>query len=132
MDDGADLIFHLAIAGEWDEACAGGGPYRRSTAGLSLEEQGFIHLSFAHQVQAVADNFYAGRDDVVLLFVDPRRLTAELKVEALHGAPEPFPHLYGPLDLAAVIAAYPVSQGPDGRLDIASLLQTHAPGRLQP
>jgi glutathione S-transferase len=130
MADHAELIFHLAIEGEWAEARSTGGPYRRSTLGLSLEEQGFIHLSFAHQVQTVADNFYGGRDDVVLLFVDPRLLTAELKVEQLHGAPEPFPHLYGPLDLSAVSAAYPVALGEGGRLDVEAVLRKHAPGLL--
>jgi glutathione S-transferase len=130
MPDHAELIFHLAIEDEWEEAHAAGGPYRRSTQGLSLEEQGFIHLSFAHQVQAVADNFYAGRDDVVLLFVDPRHLTAELRIEALPGAPEPFPHLYGPLELSSVSAAYPVPTRTDGRLDVEAVLRKHAPGLI--
>lgn len=130
MPDHAELIFHLAIEDEWEEARTSGGPYRRSTLGSSLGEQGFIHLSFAHQVQTVADNFYGGRDDVVLLFVDPHRLTAELRIEALHGAPEPFPHLYGPLELSAVNAAYPVATRTDGRLDIEAVLRKHAPGLL--
>jgi glutathione S-transferase len=130
MAEEAEPLFHLAIEGEWEEARSTGRPYRRSTLGLSLEEQGFIHLSFARQVQTVADNFYGGRDDVVLLFVDPRRLTSELKVEALHGAPEPFPHLYGPLDLAAVSATCPVPSGEDGRLDVEAVLRKHTPGLL--
>ena len=32
-----------------------------------------------------------------------RRLTAELVFEQLDGAPEPFPHLYGPLNTDAVV-----------------------------
>jgi uncharacterized protein (DUF952 family) len=128
MSDGAELIFHLALDDEWEDACSAGGPYRRSTLGLSLEEQGFIHLSFGHQVQTVADTFFAGRDDVVLLFVDPRRLTAEVKIEALPGADEGFPHLYGPLDLDAVVATYAVPE----LSDVESVLRLHAPGVLPP
>ena len=110
-------LFHLALADEWEQAQADGGPYRRSTLGVSLDEQGFIHCARPRQVQQVADDFYAGRDDVVLLVVDPRRLTAEVKVEPVPGG-QRFPHVYGPLDLDAVMGTVPVTLGPDGRLDV--------------
>ena len=62
------------------------------------------HLSFEAQVPFVAESFYRDVPNLVLLHVDESLLTAELKVEQLDGAPEPFPHLYGPLNVDAVVA----------------------------
>lgn len=67
-------IYHLALRGEWLETLDAGTGYRRSTLGLSLADVGFIHCSFADQVQAIADAVYRGRSDVVLLEIDPALL----------------------------------------------------------
>lgn len=109
----APKIYHLALAGEWDPSV---GEYRGSTVGRTLAEEGFVHCSTAEQVQDTADRFYAGRSDVVLLTIDPRLVAAEIRLEA------GFPHLYGPVPTAAVVAAAPVPLGPDGRLRLAGLL----------
>ena len=78
---------------------------------MSLAEQGFIHCSFAEQVQATADAFFAGRTDVVLLEIDPARLGAvEVRVEPA-GDPAGFPHLYGPLPVTAVVRVLPLRPG---------------------
>jgi uncharacterized protein (DUF952 family) len=113
-------LFHLAVAAEWRRAEDEGAPYRRSTIETSLEEAGFIHCSFAHQVQGTADRFYRGRDDIVLLVIDPARVGSEVRVE---GGGEQFPHIYGPLPLDAVIETLPVPVDQDGRLLITSLVQ---------
>jgi uncharacterized protein (DUF952 family) len=109
-------LYHLALRAEWDEALADG-TYRRSTLGRSLDEEGFIHCSFAEQVQSIADLVYRGRDDVVLLEIDPERVGAEIKVEQVGGATDAFPHIYGPLPLDAVVSVRELQCGPDGRLD---------------
>ena len=103
---------------DWDEAQRTGADYRRSTIGRSLEDEGFIHTSFAHQVQATADAFYRGRD-VVLLVIDPALVPGELRVEEI-GDGRAFPHLYGPIPLGAVVTATPVPVAGDGRLDVSS------------
>jgi glutathione S-transferase len=100
-------LYHLALAEDW-AAAAPSGSYRVSTLGRSLDEVGFIHCSFAHQVQQTFDRFYRGRDDVVLLEIDPSRLGVPVVVEALDGD-EAFPHLYGPLDVDAVVRVTPAS-----------------------
>jgi len=110
-------IYHLALAPQWQAATSAPGGYTRSTVGVSLAEQGFIHCSFADQVQSVADLFYAGRSDVVLLSIDPELVRAEILVEQV--GPQQFPHIYGPLDPAAVREVRALVQGPDGRLDAA-------------
>lgn len=121
-----DAIFHLAEAAEW-EAALHVGEYRRSTLELTLEEEGFIHASFADQVQATADRYYRGRHDIVLLRIDPTAVPAPIRVEDLSGRGVSFPHIYGPLPTDAVAAAVPVPCGIDGRLDVASSLEGERP-----
>ena len=104
-------LMHIATEAEWDEA-----QRRGAVAPASLGSEGFVHCSFAGQVRGVADRFYRGRADVVLLTIDPARLDAEARVEDLVGAGEHFPHVYGPVAVAAVVAAVAVPLGPDGRL----------------
>ena len=104
------LLYHLALRPEWQAARADG-VYRRSTRGRSLEEVGFIHLSNAHQLEATAALFYGDlpAGAVLLLTIDPQRLAAagwEVRFEQAGGG-EPFPHLYGPLPLGAVLRAEP-------------------------
>ena len=111
-----DRIFHLALVDEW-RAAERAGEYRRSTVEKSLDEEGFIHCSFATQVQATADRYYRGHRDVVLLTIDPSRLQAEVRVENL------FPHIYGPLPVDAVIRVDAVPVGPDGTLTTAALTE---------
>jgi uncharacterized protein (DUF952 family) len=115
------LLYHLALAPEWERA-RHAGSYDRSTIDRSLAEEGFIHCSFAEQVQATADRFYRGRDDVVLLRIDPHRLDAPIREEVAPGTGQAFPHVYGPIDVVAVVAADPVPVGADGRLDVGGLL----------
>jgi len=117
-------LFHLALREDWQAATANGGTYERSTIGRSLLDEGFIHCSFADQVQATADRFYGGRDDVVLLRIDRAKLRAEVRVEAVSPGGQRFPHVYGPLPLDAVMSAAAVPVGPDGRLTINGLLTT--------
>lgn len=100
---GMDTIYHLALARDWEEAEE---EYAFSTVGVRLEDAGFMHCSFGHQVRDVAQRYYAGRDDVLVLAIDPARVDAEVRVEAL-GTAEAFPHIYGPLPRAAVISVTP-------------------------
>jgi uncharacterized protein (DUF952 family) len=82
-----------------------------------LAEVGFVHLSTPEQVHLPANRLYRGRTDLVLLHVDPDRLTDPVRWEpGVPGDPESmrFPHLYGALPVAAVIAVRPYQPGPDG------------------
>ena len=103
-------LFHVALLADW-EAAQQAGNYRVSTLGRTLEDEGFLHASFAHQWQGVHDAYYARRVDepLVLLEVDPDLLDVPVVVETPEGADQAFPHLYGPLPVAAVVDVRPVT-----------------------
>ena len=101
----SSLIYHLALANQWAEAVAAG-TYTISTLGLDLSEVGFIHCSREEQVDGVYNGFYAGMTEpVLLLTIDTGLLTSPWQYDDVAG--ESFPHIYGPLDLAAVVAVEP-------------------------
>jgi uncharacterized protein (DUF952 family) len=101
------VLFHITPRIDWDAARTAG-EYRAA----SLETEGFIHLSTDAQWPKTLQRFFRGREGLVLLVIDPSRLTHEVRFEAADG--DRFPHLYGPLDLAAVIEARPLALGADG------------------
>ncbi|GAA1905694.1 DUF952 domain-containing protein [Lapillicoccus jejuensis] len=97
-------IYHLADPTEWADAQRAG-RYERSTRGRSLEQEGFVHCSEADQWPGVRRRFYddvAG--DLLLLELDESALRSPVVREPAPGTDELFPHVYGPLDLDAVVA----------------------------
>jgi len=103
-------IFHIAEADAWRDAQAVG-RYDRSTLGADLARVGFIHCSFRDQVARVGGLIYApaGAGDLVVLELDHALLSAsgaDLRHED-GGDGELFPHLYGPIDPAWVVAVHP-------------------------
>lgn len=96
------MLFHIADRHRWMESLDAG-EYTASTRGAELAEIGFIHLCTAEQLHGVAERFYRGATDLVLLHVDEARLAAPLEYEPVGGTGERFPHLYGPLNVDAVV-----------------------------
>ena len=113
-------LWHLALASEWEEARAGNG-YRTSTLGRTLDEVGFTHCAHAAQVEGVADRFYAEVEvPLVLLEIDPSLLQSPVVEEVPDGRGEAFPHVYGPVDLAAVVGVHEVGRRSDGSFVLPS------------
>jgi len=108
------VVFHIATRAEWEFALAAGA-YRTG----SLVAEGFIHCSTAAQVAATANRLFAGRTDLVLLFIDGERLTAALRYEPVADPPGAvFPHVHGPIELAAVFEVVALEPGADGRFEL--------------
>jgi uncharacterized protein (DUF952 family) len=104
-------IFHLATAPAWAAAQLAG-TYTVSTLGLDLSEVGFIHCSQAEQVTGVHERYYRDvTDPLVLLTIDTDLLTVPWQLDDVPGQPLPFPHVYGPIDVDAVVAADPYPAG---------------------
>ena len=107
-------LYHIATVADWDQARRDG-EYRTSTRGRTLSQEGFIHASTAAQVLPVAAMVYLDEpEDLVLLVLDPGRIGAEIRYEPVPGWADPFPHIYGPLDVAAVVQAVPLERDAAG------------------
>ncbi|MEE2032407.1 DUF952 domain-containing protein [Rhodococcus chondri] len=107
-----DRLLHICTRTDWARATREG-----SVTPASLIEVGFVHLSTREQVHLPANRLFAGRSDLMLLHIDPHRLTDPVRYEP--GVPEDpqsmrFPHLYGPLPVGAVVDVTPYLPGEDG------------------
>lgn len=84
----------------------------------SLEEVGFIHCSSAELVLRVANAFYRDLEDPVVLCIAPERLSANVRWESPEVgnqfASERFPHVYGAINLDAVVETRGLARGTDG------------------
>ncbi len=117
------MILHVASRTAWSEAQA-----RGHYLAPSLEAEGFIHCSTETQVLHVANAFYRGKTDLVLLVIDEAKLKPGLKWEAPAAAPaagisesDSFPHIYGPINLTAVASVVDFVSGPDGTFILPSM-----------
>jgi uncharacterized protein (DUF952 family) len=111
-------LFHIASRSQWEDAW-----HREAYRAETFESEGFIHCSTIHQVLPVADAFFRGRQDLVLLLIDSSNVLAPLVYEAgasvgrtsVGEMSECYPHLYGPLNLEAVLAVYDLLPDAHGR-----------------
>jgi uncharacterized protein (DUF952 family) len=104
------ILYHLCRSDEWQIARANG-RYDGSSQDLA---DGFIHFSTGRQVEDSARRHRAGQTGLVLIIVDSASLDdAKLRWEPATGG-QLFPHLYGPLDLSAVLEVRDLPLGADG------------------
>jgi uncharacterized protein (DUF952 family) len=100
-------IHHIALAESW-QAAQDAGAYTTSTLGLELDEVGFIHCSRPEQLDGVFQRFYADiTEPLLILTIDTDLLTAPWQLDDVPGEQLSFPHVYGPLNVGAVVSAEP-------------------------
>lgn len=90
------MIYHICTRDDWEQAIRSGA-YRAAL----LEADGFIHASRKEQLPGVARRYFHGQTDLVLLAIDPSRLTARLQDDPVED--DTYPHIYGPINLDAVL-----------------------------
>ena len=78
----------------------------------SLASEGFIHNCHPGQLRGVLGRHFAGHRALVLLVIDPAQLTSEVREEEAVG--ETFPHVYGPIERAAVVSVLPIEADSTG------------------
>jgi uncharacterized protein (DUF952 family) len=105
-----NIIVHLTTRSDWTGAHHSG---LYTTA--SLASEGFIHCSKPEQVERVANVYFPGQSGLVLLTIDPDKLQSEIRWEPGTDKPdEAFPHVYGPINLDAVVQVIDFEPNPDG------------------
>ncbi|QEC50659.1 DUF952 domain-containing protein [Baekduia soli] len=103
------VVLHITTPEAWARARADG-----FVTADSLATEGFLHCSTPAQVVATADRIFAGAGDLLVLVVDPARLTAPLRHETADVVGEAFPHVYGTIDVGAVLRTAVLREGPGG------------------
>jgi uncharacterized protein (DUF952 family) len=91
--------------------------YRGSADDL---RDGFIHFSTLSQLAETARKHFFGQAGLLLIEVDADALGEALRWEASRNR-ELFPHLYGQLDLGAVITVRELRERSDGSHEIPEL-----------
>ncbi|ACK69520.1 protein of unknown function DUF952 [Gloeothece citriformis PCC 7424] len=111
------MIFHITTEEKWQKA-VNVGEYRAE----SLATEGFIHCSTREQVIKVANAFYRGQSKLIVLSIIAEKLTSEVKWESpAHISTESsiefnelFPHVYGAINLDAVVSQVPLICNSEG------------------
>lgn len=112
------LLLHITRWEQWEQARREG-VYRAD----SLAAEGFIHCSKPRQALLPANALFRGQTDLVLLCIDADRVRPDIRYEGVPGG-EAFPHLYGPLNLDAVVKVLPFPPQPDGTFTLPPGLPT--------
>jgi len=102
------IIFHITTRKAWDSAAEGTYQPEMFTV------DGFIHCSTRDQLIQVANIRFRGQSGLVLLSIDTDKVTPEIIYENLEGGIQLFPHIYGELNLDAVIQVTEFPPGADG------------------
>lgn len=103
----SEKICHICTVSDWEAAQAAG-----SYQATSLETEGFIHCSRPDQVISVANLYFHGTAGLLLLWIDPANVAESIRWEPVEG--NTYPHIYGMLNLDAVIKAVPLTPRSDG------------------
>ena len=112
-------IFHIIKKDDW-EAAKSAGIYEPET----VKKGGFVHCSKTDQILGVANRFYLGQKDLLLLKIDVDKIENELRIEVPVEAPwsnVPYPHIYGALNIDAVDKAIEFPCGKDGKFELPDL-----------
>ena len=113
------MILHITTYSAWQKAKTKG--YYEAD---SLQTEGFIHCSMPHQVLGPANALFAGQPDLVLLCLDIDKVQADIVYEDCYESGQAFPHVYGRLNLDAILQVIPFPPNKDGTFSLPVSLQT--------
>lgn len=91
------LIYHIVVPDRWNSFDAA-----EDYMAESMASEGFIHCSYAHQLEAVLKRYYADAEKVFILELDTDKLSSRL-VEEPSTNNEIYPHIYGPINRDAIV-----------------------------
>jgi uncharacterized protein (DUF952 family) len=99
------LIYHVTTHEEWLQAQQVG-----FYTAPSLALEGFIHCSTIEQVKGVLERYFVGKTNLVKLVIDTTKLQPELKYEIAPSVNEEFPHVFGNINLDAIVSVQNISK----------------------
>lgn len=119
------VILHITKRENWEEA-----KLRQVYRGDTLVSEGFIHCSTPKQVIKVANALFRARKGLVLLCIDTAKVQSEIRYEGT--GTELHPHIYGSLNIDAVIKVLDFEPRKDGTFTLPKeIANTRAPDRIK-
>jgi len=114
------IILHIARRKAWDDYSA-----ERHYSDPSLTTEGFIHCSTVRQAIDTLNRHFPNERDLVFLCIDEQKLEPKVIYESPKGITiddariiEVYPHLYGPINMTAVIRVVDLVPEPDGSFQL--------------
>ena len=90
-------IYHIAQKADWQQAVLSGLYFP-----ASFDQERFIHCSTSEQVEGVLERYFQNQS-VLKLTIDAALLVHPPKFEWATSVNQLFPHIYGPINIGAVI-----------------------------
>jgi uncharacterized protein (DUF952 family) len=103
-----NVIFHITSRSQWIKA-----KNLATYSSDTLVSEGFTHCSTRNQVLGSANRFFQGKQNLVILVIDLDQVMPEIRYEGAD-AKNLFPHIYGELNIDAVIQVIDLEAGIDG------------------
>jgi uncharacterized protein (DUF952 family) len=101
--------FHLVAEDDWDAS-----PLRAAYAARSLAIEGFVHCTdgVAEMVATANRHYREDRRRFLVLTIDLGRVVSPWRYDV---PGSPYPHVYGPIERAAILGISPITRDEDGR-----------------
>ncbi len=115
------LILHILSKEQW-LAAQDKGMYTPP----SLNTTGFVHCSTSEQIVEVANSLFRGQTGLVLLVIDPKKVSANVVFEDPYNLGSLFPHIYGPLNLDAVVEIMEFPPQKDGSFALPQKMNAYS------
>lgn len=112
-----NLILHITTRSDWETAVSHP-PYTAE----SLQTDGFIHCSTPAQAVYAANEHFKGQTGFQLLCIDEDLVIADVVYEDCYETGMQFPHIYGPLNLDAVLGVVDFPPNVDGSFSLPPLI----------
>ena len=90
-------IYHIVLPEVWEKF-----KDEKFYEADSLASEGFIHCSFANQLEAVLQRYYKGAEKVLILTIEAEKLASKL-IEESSTSNEIYPHIYGQINAEAIV-----------------------------
>lgn len=102
MTKNKEFIYHVISQIDWEDV-------KKSEfyAPDSLIREGFIHFSLREQIPGVIERYYKDQTGLLVIKVEINKLKSKLEFEQVPDSGL-FPHLYGKLNMNAVIGVYSI------------------------
>jgi uncharacterized protein (DUF952 family) len=100
----SNYIYHVTTKAEWEVAQKQGFYLPKA-----FDQDGFMHCSVERQIPGVLDRFYKGVSGLVKLKIEKQKVDKPVLFELAHDINELFPHIYGPLNIDAVVEVVEIS-----------------------